>query len=107
MRAKRISRLQSKHIVSFGYIAHRRCISRAATPHTREPSPVFIDAGKQSLANNIAKQYNDRKAMFVDANIEFRIDIYGQDYTPEMLEQLIDLVEELTGNRSLIDFITN
>ena len=68
---------------------------------------MFIDAGKKSLANNIAKQYNDRKAMFVDANIEFRIDIYGQDYTPEMLEQLIDLVEELTGNRSLIDFITN
>lgn len=58
---------------------------------------VTTQAGRNSLANNIATQYNNRKTMFPNANIEFKVDVYGQSYTQSMLDDIVDLVTTLTG----------
>lgn len=44
-------------------------------------------------------QYNNRKTMFPDANIEF--DVCGQSYTQSMLDDIIDLVSTLTGENTV------
>ncbi len=67
---------------------------------------VTTQAGRNSLANNIATQYNNRKAMFPNASIEFQVDVYGQSYTQSMLEDIADLVSQLTGE-DIVSFIYN
>ena len=65
---------------------------------------VTTSTGRNSLANNIAMQYNNRKTMFPDANIEFIVDVSGQSYTQSMLDDIIDLVSTLTGE-DIVRFI--
>lgn len=65
---------------------------------------VTTQAGRNSLANNIATQYNNRKAVFPNANIEFKADVYGQSYTQSMLDDIVDLVSQLTGE-DIVRFI--
>lgn len=60
---------------------------------------------RKNLANNIANQYNDRISMFIGADIEFKVDVVGQDYTEEMLTDILDLVENRTGRRNLVYFM--
>ena len=67
---------------------------------------VTTQAGRNSLANNIATQYNNRKAMFPNASIEFQVDVYGQSYTQSMFEDIADLVSALTGE-DIVSFIYN
>ena len=49
-------------------------------------------------------QYNNRRTMFPDANIEFIVDVSGQSYTQSMLDDIIDLVFTLTGE-DIVRFI--
>lgn len=65
---------------------------------------VTTQTGRNSLANNIATQYNNRKAMFPNAYIEFKVDVYGQSYTQSMLDDIVDLVSQLTGE-DIVRFI--
>ena len=65
---------------------------------------ITTSTGRKSLANNIAMQYNNRRAMFPDANIEFIVDVSGQSYTQSMLDDIIDLIHELTGE-DIVRFI--
>ena len=67
---------------------------------------ITTQAGRNNLANNIAAQYNNRKAMFPNSNIEFKIDVYGQSYTQSMLDDIVDLVFQLTGE-DIVSFIYN
>ena len=45
--------------------------------------------------------------MFVDADIIFLVDVYGQSYTGEMINNIKQMVESLTGNGNMIKFIFN
>ena len=65
---------------------------------------VTTSTGRNSLANNIAMQYNNRRTMFPDANIEFIVYVSGQSYTQSMLGDIIDLVSTLTGE-DIVRFI--
>ena len=65
---------------------------------------ITTSTGRNSLANNIAMQYNSRRTMFPDANIEFIVDVSGQSYTQSMLDDIIDLVSTLTGE-DIVRFI--
>ena len=65
---------------------------------------VTTSTGRNSLANNIAMQYDNRRTMFPDANIEFIVDVSGQSYTQSMLDDIIDLVSTLTGE-DIVRFI--
>lgn len=67
---------------------------------------VTTQTGRNSLANNIAMQYNNRRIMFPDANIEFIVDVSGQSYTQSMLDDIIDLVSTLT-EEDIVQFIYN
>ena len=67
---------------------------------------ITTSTGRNSLANNIAMQYNSRRTMFPDANIEFIVDVAGQSYTQSMLDEIIDLVSTLTGE-DIVRFIYN
>ena len=67
---------------------------------------VTTSTGRKSLANNIAMQYNSRRTMFPDANIEFIVDVSGQSYTQSMLDEIVDLVSTLTGE-DIVRFIYN
>lgn len=49
-------------------------------------------------------QYNNRRTMFPDANIEFIVDVSGHSYTQSMLDDIIDLVSKLTGE-DIVRFI--
>ena len=55
----------------------------------------------------VSNQYYKRKSMFVDADIIFLVDVYGQSYTGEMLNNIKQMVESLTGNGNMIKFIFN
>ena len=65
---------------------------------------VTTSTGRNSLANNIAMQYNNRRTMFPDANIEFIVYVSGQSYTQSMLDDIIALVSTLTGE-DIVRFI--
>ncbi len=66
---------------------------------------ITTSSGRKNLANNIANQYNDRMSMFLGVDIEFQVDVVGQDYTEEMLADILDLVEIRTGRRDLVLFM--
>ena len=65
---------------------------------------VTTQAGRNSLANNIATQYNNRKTMFPNVYIEFKVDVYGQSYTQSMLDDIVELVTTLT-EEDIVRFI--
>ena len=65
---------------------------------------ITTQTGRNNLANNIATQYNNRKAMFPDAHIEFQVDVFGQAYTENMLADVKNLVKALTGNGNIVKF---
>lgn len=66
---------------------------------------VTTPSGRKSLANNIEMQYNSRKEMFPGVDIKFQVDIVGQAYTQEMLNEILKLVEQQTGINGLVQFI--
>lgn len=68
---------------------------------------ITTSSGRNSLANNITNQYNNRVNMFPDATIEFRVDVYGQAYTQDMLDDVLNRVRDLLGNSDMVSFITN
>ena len=68
---------------------------------------ITTSNGRNNLANNIATQYNNRVSMFSNASIEFKVDVYGQAYTQDMLNDILNLVESSLGNRNIVQFITN
>ena len=68
---------------------------------------ITTATGRNNLAQNIAKQYNERKEMFKGVNVKFKVDIYGQNYTTAMQDDLLDRVKSLTGRNDLVDFIVN
>ena len=41
----------------------------------------------------------------MEADIEFRVDVRGQNYTQEMLDDITDRVTALTKKTNLIEFI--
>lgn len=59
----------------------------------------------KSVANNIEMQYNSRKEMFPGVDITFKVDIVGQAYTQEMIDEILNLVEQQTGINGLVQFI--
>ena len=92
------------------------------TPHSQRPDfynptvnhivevknyTITTEAGRNSLANNIATQYNSRKNMFPNAEIEFSVDVCGQQYTQTMLDDVLNRVYHLLGNSDIISFIFN
>ena len=66
---------------------------------------ITTESGRRNLANNIATQYNQRKNMFVGVDVEFKIDVCGQNYTNDMLSDIYSRVDDLLGNHSMIGFI--
>ena len=70
---------------------------------------ITTSAGRNNLANNIYNQYNDRVNRLSSINksveIEFRVDVRGQDYTQDMLDDITDRVTALTKKTNLIKFI--
>ena len=70
---------------------------------------ITTSAGRNNLANNIYNQYNDRVNRLSSINksveIEFRVDVRGQDYTQDMLDDITDRVTDLTKKTNLIKFI--
>lgn len=50
-------------------------------------------------------QYNSRKEMFPGVDITFKVDIVGQAYTQEMIDEILNLVEQQTGINGLVQFI--
>lgn len=90
------------------------------TPHSQRPDffnpetnhivevknyTITTATGRQNLANNIASQYNNRQVMFPNATIDFVVDIYGQAYTSEMIDDVLSRVYELLGSSDMINFI--
>ncbi len=66
----------------------------------------ITDVKINSLANNIHKQYNDRKKLFGnDCNITFHIDLRGQDYTEDMLSDITRRVKDLVGDTNILHFV--
>ena len=63
--------------------------------------------GRGNLASNIAAQYNQRTNLFVGADIQFKVDVYGQSYTDEMLDDLLSRVSNLLGSSDMVKFIKN
>lgn len=61
--------------------------------------------GRNNLAKNIASQYNQRKELFPNADVEFMVDVYGQAYTQTMLEDILNRVKTLLGNSDMVRFM--
>lgn len=67
---------------------------------------VTTESGRKNLANNIYEQYNKRIDMFGDnIKIEFVVDVRGQKYTEDILNDIESRVSTLTGKNNLITIL--
>ena len=68
---------------------------------------ITTSNGRNNLAKNIATQYNNRKDMFSNATIQFKVDVFGQAYTQDMLDDILSQINDLIGNSDFVQFIFN
>ena len=66
---------------------------------------ITTSSGRNNLANNIASQYNKRKSLFSGAQIDIKVDVFGQAYTQDMLDDICNRVQNLLGDSSMVKFI--
>ena len=68
---------------------------------------ITTASGRNNLVNNVVVQYNQRKSLMPsDTTFEVVIDVRGQDWTYDMLNELISRITEATNVDLSVSFIT-
>lgn len=60
--------------------------------------------GQNNLINNVCNQYRQRTQMFNGMNIDFWIDVYGQEYTNEIIQYITNSIENELGVSNIVHF---
>lgn len=67
---------------------------------------ITTASGRNNLVNNVVKQYQKRVEVFPQNTIfEVLIDVRGQNWTQDMLDEITNRISNLTSNKMIVSFI--
>lgn len=69
---------------------------------------IITSAGRNSLVNNVVNQYNHRATILPSGtNYEVVIDVRGQDWTQDMLDDIVNRIAQRTSGKVIVSFMKN
>ena len=67
---------------------------------------ITTSSGRNSLVNNVVNQYNQRISILPDnTNYEVVIDVRGQEWTQDMLDDIVTRITQRTNGEVTVSFM--